>query len=377
MHTHLQRIARKMRILFAIKALDDVKGGAERVLVDISSGLANRGHTVSVLSFDNPGGTSFYSLSKKVNRISLGIGNAKHKANLSEIISRMIAIRKETLKIKPDVFIAFMHSTFIPASFALIGTGIPVIASEHIVPIHYKGKFIEYMLFHLSFFFVKKITVLSETIKNSYSFLLRRKMMAIPNPVHATKKKVKLPDNPRNIILNVARLTKQKDQETLIYAFAKLTDDYPDWDVRIIGEGELRDNLECIINEYGLQNRVLLLGTTPKIELEYQQALIFALPSAYESFGLATAEAMAHGLPAIGFSNCPGTNELITHYKNGLLVEGREHRINNFSKGLKNLMTSAQLRKDLGIRGINDMKKFHPEKIILKWEKLISEIYSS
>ena len=40
-----------MKILFVIKALDDIQGGAERVLVDISSGLANKGHDVSILSF--------------------------------------------------------------------------------------------------------------------------------------------------------------------------------------------------------------------------------------------------------------------------------------------------------------------------------------
>ena len=48
-----------MKILFAIKTMEDGKGGAERVLADITSGLADKGHDISVLTFDRRDGTSF------------------------------------------------------------------------------------------------------------------------------------------------------------------------------------------------------------------------------------------------------------------------------------------------------------------------------
>lgn len=361
-----------MKILFVIKTLDNVQGGAERVLADITSGLAERDHNVAVLSFDQPKGKPFYPLNRKVKRIPLGIGDVKRKTTFPEVISRMVAIRKATIRMKPDIVVAFMHSTFIPASFAMIGTGVPIIASEHIVPDHYRNRMWEYKLLRLSRFFIKKITVLSQSIIESYTPSLRPKMHAIANPVHPAEMFAdpKGEGTARKIILNVGRLTDQKDQETLIKAFAILANDYPDWDIKIIGEGEFRHRLENIISELGLESRISLPGITSKIEEEYQSAHIFALPSEYESFGLATAEAMAHGLPTLGFASCPGTNELITHEKNGLLVDGGD-RAQVFSEGLKKLINDPDLRTDLGHQGLKTIEQFHPDSIVEQWERLI------
>ena len=127
-----------MKILFAIKTLDDVHGGAERVLADVTSGLAGRGHTVCVLSFDRPGGRAFYPLHKNVKRICAGVGDVKRQASLTDVLARMVVLRKTVMRERPDAVVAFMHSTFVPAAFAMIGTGVPLIASEHIVPDHYK-----------------------------------------------------------------------------------------------------------------------------------------------------------------------------------------------------------------------------------------------
>jgi len=361
-----------MKILFAIKALDHATGGAERVLCDVASGLAKKGYDVSVLDFDRPGGTSFYPLHEKVRRRSLGIGDVTQKSKLFEIVTRIRAIRKDVLQTKPDICIAFMHSTFILTAFALIGTNVPVIASEHIVPEHYKDRIWEYRLLMLSCFFVQKITVLSEAIKKSYPRFLQRKMIAISNPVCPAKVLAETSGTgvDRKIILNVGRLTPQKNQKMLIEAFADFSKDYPDWDVHIVGEGELRQDLEETIRKNNLEDRILLPGAVSEIEQEYQKAHIFALPSTYESFGLATAEAMAHGLPTIGLQRCPGTNELIIHEQNGFLV-AEDNEFENLKTGLKKLMESATLRKDLGTQGLETVKKFAPENILKQWETII------
>lgn len=364
-----------MKILFTIKALDDVQGGAERVLADITSGLADKGHDVSVLNFDQPGGRPFYPLNTKVKRISLGIGNVKRKATFREVLLRMFALRRKAKEIRPDIVIAFMHSSFIPASFALVGTGIPIIASEHIVPQHYHSRKMEYFFLLLSKFFVKKITVLSVSIIQSYPRFLHSKMYAIPNPVHLAQASsyAAKESSGKRVILNVGRLTDQKDQETLIRAFAVLAPNFPDWHLRIIGEGELRDNLENTVSALKLNKRISLPGITSKIEKEYQAAHIFALPSHYESFGLATAEALAHGLPAVGFKSCQGTNELIIHRHNGLLVED-DSRVESLAAALKLLMSDEKLRNKLGKQGFKSIEKFHPDVVVNKWEKLIEEV---
>lgn len=362
-----------MKLLFTIKALDDIKGGAERVLADVTAGLAEDEHDVTVLSFDSQKGDAFYPLHKKIRRIKLGIGDVKSRATFGETIRRMIALRHTVQTEHPDAVIAFMHSSFVPAAFALIGTGIPVIASEHIVPDYYHDRWFEYRLLLLSRFFVKAFTVLSDDVKRRYPKALQKKMVPITNPVYPAKKIADTIGTKQKTktILNVGRLTDQKDQSVLIDAFALLSNDFPDWDLRIIGEGDLRKNLEQHIKEHGLEQRIALPGATAKIEQEYQKAQIFALPSKFESFGLVTAEAMAHGLPTIGFASCPGTNEIITHKDNGLLVDD-SNRIQNFANGLRHLMENPDTRKTMGQKGLERVKSFHPDAVISAWEDLIT-----
>lgn len=361
-----------MKILFAIKAMDDIKGGVERIIADVSAGLIERGHKVQLLSFDRPGGQSFYPLHSKIGRICLGIGIPKNHTRLLEFLQRIGAFRRAVLEKKPDVVIAFMHSMFIPATFGLIGSGIPVIASEHIVPQHYKGKPFEYMLLILAILLARKTTVLSERIKNLYPSILRGKMFVIQNPVHIPPitADTSASHEGRKIILNVGRLTSQKDQKVLIEAFVCLKDKFLDWDIRIVGEGVLKNALQTQISAAGLDSRALLVDTTKHIEKEYLGANIFALPSSYESFGLVTAEAMAYGLPVIGFGDCAGTNEIIKDGENGLLVYGSD-RVGAFAEKLEELMRSDELRKRLGENGRQTARKFKPESVIDIWEELI------
>jgi glycosyltransferase involved in cell wall biosynthesis len=363
-----------VKILFAIKAMNDAEGGAERVIADVSSGLAERGHDVSLLSFDTPDGRSFYPLNSTIRRLCLGIGSPLQKATLQETCIRTFTLRRTVKKERPDVVVAFMHSMFIPMAIALIGTGIPVVASEHIVPQHYKSRRLEFLLLMASAFLLKRITALSESVKALYPKFLQSRMVAMPNPVHAPTGSADPAGDgqDRKIILNVGRLDPQKDQKTLIAAFARLASSHPDWDVRILGNGPLRGELEGMIQQHELQGRVFLPGTTPEIAKEYQQAQIFALPSLYESFGLATAEAMSYGLPAIGFADCTGTNELVVHEENGVLVKGAD-RISAFADSLEKLMDYSEFRIKLGKGARHSTQQYTPEKVFDLWENLLRE----
>jgi glycosyltransferase involved in cell wall biosynthesis len=174
-------------------------------------------------------------------------------------------------------------------------------------------------------------------------------------------------------VLNVGRLAEQKDQRTLIKAFAELASDHPDWTLRIVGQGPLRSELEKMIAALGLGRRVELAGIIEDMESEYASAQLFAMPSRYESFGLATAEALSAGIPSIGFADCPGTNELIEHDVNGLLVGGPD-RVAALAAGLNALMSSAQLRQRMGEAGPASVRSFAINAIGARWEALLKEV---
>ena len=125
------------------------------------------------------------------------------------------------------------------------------------------------------------------------------------------------------------------------------------------------------IEENNLHNKVCLTGVTDKVEIKLQKADIFAFPSAHEGFPLALTEAMAIGLPAIGYKTCAGVNELIIDGYNGFLCEDG---IDDFAEKLKILMQDAELRKKMGQNARESMKQFAPKKIWDEWEDLINKV---
>src|SRR4051812_5794488 len=115
-----------MQILFAIKALGNTGGGAERILAAISGSLAERGHNVTVLTFDRAGTQDFYRVSSQIDRIRLGIGVTTARSGPLVTAVRLRQLRRVAKQLQPDVAIGFMHSSFVPLALALVGTGIPV-----------------------------------------------------------------------------------------------------------------------------------------------------------------------------------------------------------------------------------------------------------
>ena len=104
-------------------------------------------------------------------------------------------------------------------------------------------------------------------------------------------------------------------------AFAKVADRFKDWQLRLVGDGENEAKLKALANTLNLRNRVDFVGASKDVEAEYRQAHVFCMPSLWEGFPNAVAEAMAHGLPVIGFRICAGVNELIVPGENGIVVE--------------------------------------------------------
>jgi glycosyltransferase involved in cell wall biosynthesis len=258
-------------------------------------------------------------------------------------------------------------------AFALAGTGIPTLGSEHIVPQHYRTRRLEFLLLIMAARLLKKITTLSKSIRSTYPPSVRSKMVVMPNPVHKPLvQRKKYADKNKRTLLNIGRLVNQKDQATFIKAFAKIADEFPDYQLRIVGDGPLLNNLKYLVEELGLVNRVTLPGTTPNIDNEYLAADIFVISSYYEAFGLVTAEAMSHGLPVVGFADCPGTNELIQHETTGILVNPTKNRSKELATALSGLIKNPILQERLGRAGKKAIdKNFSTEQICSQWENLL------
>jgi glycosyltransferase involved in cell wall biosynthesis len=363
-----------VKCLFAIKNLVNAVGGAEKVFCTICSELARRGHEITIMTFDPPDQNSFYLLSDNIKKIELNIGTPGTGTNPLEMVNKIFRLRQVIKEESPDITVGFMHSMFVPLSLAAFGTGIPVVGSEHITIEHYRTRPFQLVLLLLCSPLLKKITVLSESIRKKYPYPICRKMVPITNPVDLPEGRAELKENKeRYTLLNVARLNEQKDQSTLIKAFHEIANEFPNWDLRIIGEGNLRSELENEIESLGLSNNVTMPGIKRNMSKEYMSADLFVVSSTYEAFGLVSAEAMSYGLPIVGFADCPGTNDLIKNGVNGFLVEKGSPRHLNLSYKLRDLMRKYSLIREYGDNSRSLISEYLDYKKILKqWENFLN-----
>ena len=129
-----------MKLLFVIKTLVLPGGGAERVVAEVSGALARRGHDVVVASFDQADESPFYRLDPGVRWRPLSVGQVRRGTSAGEALRRTGELRATARSIGPDVAVGFMHSAFIPLGLALLGSGVPLLASEHIAFDHYRTR---------------------------------------------------------------------------------------------------------------------------------------------------------------------------------------------------------------------------------------------
>ena len=365
-----------MRLLFAIKTLTLPGGGDERVVAQVAGGLAARDHDVILASFDPPGAEPFYPIDRAVRRVALGIGDVGRRTGPGEALRRIAALRRLAREARPDVAVGFMHSVYIPFGLALLGTGVPLVASEHIAFAHYRGRPLQAALLRLTPRLAVAATAISPAIRDGFPAPLRRIMKIVPNPVRLAAgpdADVAGEGRPVKTLLAVGRLEAQKDHAVLVDAFARIAGDFSDWRLRIVGEGVLRPRLRAQALRLGLGDRVDLPGASREVEEEYAAAQLFVMPSSYESFGLTAAEALGRGLPVVGFADCPGVNELVRDGINGLLAEGPD-RVEALAERLARLMGSLKLRRRLGAAGPASIEAFTPERITDIWETLLGRI---
>ena len=159
----------------------------------------------------------------------------------------------------------------------------------------------------------------------------------------------------RNQIISVGSLRWHKDQQTLIMAFAQLAHKHANWDLVVVGEGELRQKLVQTAASYGLANRIRFPGTLSHEMLakELSVSKIFALSSVTEGLPKALLEAMASGCACI--STDVGECRAVLN-DSGLIVDPRDPT--SLAQALDSLIGSCSLVNTLGAKAINRAQNF-------------------
>jgi glycosyltransferase involved in cell wall biosynthesis len=143
----------------------------------------------------------------------------------------------------------------------------------------------------------------------------------------------------RKMLLAVGRLSPEKRFAMLVEAFSGIAGRNPDWDLVILGEGPLRDELEAQVQRLGLKDCVHLPGRVGNAQDWYDRANAFAMTSSVEGFPNVLLEALASGLPALAIDCLTGPSELVEDEVNGVLLPGNSDT-GELSAGLERLIRS-------------------------------------
>lgn len=175
-----------------------------------------------------------------------------------------------------------------------------------------------------------------------------------------------------NIIMSSGRLTYQKGFDLLLEIAKKLKEKTTDFKWIILGDGEDRNKLEKLINDYKLTNLVELKGRVKNISDYYQMSKMFVLTSRFEGFGLVIAEAKSYDLPIISFNCDCGPDELVKNNINGYLID--DFNIDEMGNKIYELLNNNTKCEEFSQNSNMDMEKFEPKTIIKEWDNLFKEV---
>lgn len=347
-------------------------GGAERVLSTMANWWAEQGKEITLITLSNRQ-LDFYSLHPKVRRVALHLTRPSRNpldALLMNFV-RFRAMRRAIRDSKPDAVISFMDVTNVMVLIATRGLGVPVVVSERIDPRRYVIGWFWNTMRRLVYRWADALVIQTEALREwGATHLASARVRVIPNPLD-TDKLSALPERAPGSrqIYAMGRLTHQKGFDLLLRAFARVAPDADGWTLTILGEGELRVELQSLTGTLGIADRVDFPGKVSDPEQKLAQGEIFVLSSRYEGFPNALVEAMSCGLAVIS-TDCPtGPAEILTHGEDGLLTAPDD--ISALAGALQELMSDPGRRRSLGEKAMEVRERFAVRRVMNLWDELL------
>jgi glycosyltransferase involved in cell wall biosynthesis len=305
-------------------------GGAEKVMLSLAGGFAERGLKVDLVLVKLEG--DYLALIPPNVRV----------VNLSSprLISSLPLLITYLKQNRPKIFVSALED---PNTLSIVAKMLARVPTRIIVTIHnhlslscqqsnqLKRKFTPTLVRWL-FPFADAVVAVSQGVADdaaSISDLPPANIKVIYNPIFTDDllEKINEPvshpwfiDNHIPVILGVGRLTKQKDFPTLIHAFSLVKQQYP---VRlmILGQGEELPHLEALVKELNLFDDVSFPGFVANPYACMKQAKMLVMSSIFEGFGNVLVEGMIAGTPVVSTNCKSGPSEILAGGKYGELVD--------------------------------------------------------
>ncbi len=276
---------------------------------------------------------------------------------------------------------------FSPAHYAPRFCPVPTVITIHDLSyIYFPGDFLKKDLYQLrnwtqySIHKAKKIIAVSKTTKNDIMKAYQIPEERIGIVYNGYEKELKIKslesrikiDTKNPYILYVGTLQPRKNIVTLIQAFAKIRESFPEFRLIIAGKkGWLFESIFDLVSELGLNNEIYFSDyvTDQQLAFLYKNAFCFVLPSLYEGFGIPILEAMSFGCPVISSftSSLPEVGGDACLYFDPQSVD-------DLGEKIKQIKTDRKLREELIQKGKRRVKEFSWKKCGEQTLKLLKNI---
>lgn len=178
------------------------------------------------------------------------------------------------------------------------------------------------------------------------------------------------------ILVNVGRLSAEKNLAFLLEAFARISPSFPNAYLLLVGEGPAKSGLQKAAARFGIREKVRFLGSIPHAQLPpyYQIADLFVTSSLTEVHPLTLIEAMASGLPVLGI-DAPGVSEIVENGSSGWVVN---NDLDAYAAALAQaISSSAGVCKEMGLAARRCSEKYDIAKtagiLLSRYEALVEK----
>lgn len=338
------------------------KGGAERISIDWINEMSKRGYQITLYSIYGKNKTH-YPLSPKVGVESCG---CIENPGWTEYLKSAIRLRTRLKKGKYKTIVIVGTPLVLFSWIATLFLSIKRILWDHSAFRHNKP---HWRL--LCCWLVNYLVVLTSTDNKMYrkKYPIRiAKIVTIYNFVTDVENTVTLrADLTSKRVISVGRLSYEKGVDRLIDVWAKIEPQCDSWELDIVGEGVMREELKAKIRDLNLR-QVRLLGHKSNIDELMAKSSILAMTSRTEGLPMVLLEAQSVALPCIAY-DCPsGPREIITK-DNGILVQ--DGNANEFTQALLYLINSPDKRLYFSDNCAQNLKRFSRDKILSQWGMII------
>ena len=366
-NTILYVIQKKMRLLFVIETIR--ARGAERITAILTEQLAELFHDVYLICTGFVRGDE-YPVSPKVH---LEFIPEKEGSRARLFLFRIRYIREKIAEIRPDCIISLAGArTLFMTTVAHAGFSIPMIFSERHDPVHNPKSKAERLMRLICYRKCDRVVFQTDGARTYFSKPIAEKGIIIPNPILQD-----LPVACRNMddpyIATFCKLIPQKNISLLLRAFAILSPEYPNVQLVIYGDGDLKEELEQEAKELDISEMTVFKPHSLEVHQLIRDCTMIVSSSDYEGQSNTMLEAMAMGLPCV-CTDCPcgGARAVITDKENGLLVPVCDKK--RLASAMEYLLTHPEEALRMGQKAAEIKKEREPRKIAAEWEKLINSV---